>query len=73
MKRSRLLEALLDRSETEPMVLVAVAALIWLGAVGVAVAGILLVAVIWSWMPWSLVAIPMLVLMWWATRSRLDR
>jgi hypothetical protein len=72
VRASRLLQALVDRSDDEPWLLAAVAGLIWLGSIMIAVALVLLVAVVWSWMPWSLLVVPALVLMWWATRGRAD-
>ncbi len=72
MKASRLLQALVDRSDDEPWFLAAVAALIWLGSIMIAIALVLLVGVVWSWLPWSLLVVPALVLMWWATSSRAD-
>ena len=72
MKASRLLEALLDRTEDDPWLLTAVAALIWLASIVVTVALVLLIGVLWVWLPWSVIVLVALVTVWVVTDRRLD-
>ena len=72
MKASRLLEALLDRTEDDPWLLTAVAALIWLASIVVTVAVVLLIGVLWVWLPWSVIVLVALVTVWVVTDRRLD-
>jgi uncharacterized membrane protein len=72
VKASRLLEALLDRTEDDPWLLTAVAALIWLASIVVTVALVLLIGVLWVWLPWSVIVLVALVTVWVVTDRRLD-
>jgi hypothetical protein len=72
VKASRLLEALLDRTEDDPWLLTAVAALIWLASIVVTVAVVLLIGVLWVWLPWSVIVLVALVTVWVVTDRRLD-